>query len=84
MAEDRQLDDLARERWEAHATHHQAVIPFPQLHWDELDPFTQDHWRHIGRTAIAFLDDLKGAQDWWAAFRKTLQSLIRRGTSALL
>lgn len=47
-------DDLARELWEAHATHHQEVIPFPQLHWDELDPFTQDHWRHIARTALAF------------------------------
>ncbi len=34
------LDDLARELWEAHATHHQAVIPVPQLHWDALDPFT--------------------------------------------
>ena len=47
-------NDLARELWEAHATHHQEVIPFPQLHWDELDSFTQDHWRHIARTALAF------------------------------
>lgn len=48
------LDQLARELWEAHATHNQQVINFPTLHWDELDPFTQDHWRHIARTALAF------------------------------
>jgi hypothetical protein len=47
-------DALAQELWEAHATHHQEVIPMPQLHWDELDPFTQDHWRYIARVAIAF------------------------------
>jgi hypothetical protein len=47
-------DALAQELWEAHATHHQEVIPVPQLHWDQLDPFTQDHWRYIARVAIAF------------------------------
>lgn len=48
------VDALARELWEAHATHHQAVINFPQEHWDQLDLFTQDHWRVIARTALAF------------------------------
>jgi hypothetical protein len=52
---DDQVEDLARELWEAHATLHQQVIPFPQLHWDECDPFSKDHWRHIARTAIVFL-----------------------------
>lgn len=55
MTDDAGLEELARELWDAHATDHQAVIPFPQLHWDELDPFTQDHWRHIARTAAAML-----------------------------
>jgi hypothetical protein len=48
------LDALARELWEAHATHHQQVIAFPQEHWDQLDLFSQDHWRVIARTALAF------------------------------
>ena len=48
------VDQLARELWEAHATHHQEVIPMPALHWDEVDPFTQDHWRYIARVALAF------------------------------
>jgi len=48
------LDALARELWEAYATYNQQVINFPTLHWDQLDPFTQDHWRHIARTALAF------------------------------
>lgn len=60
MTDDPMLEDLARELWEAHATHHQQVIPFPQLHWDELDPFSQDHWRHIARTAIAVLQSKRG------------------------
>jgi hypothetical protein len=49
-----QVDQLARELWEAHATHHQTVIDFPQEHWDQLDAFTQDHWRYIARAALAF------------------------------
>jgi hypothetical protein len=48
------VDALARELWEAHATHHQAVINFPQEHWDQVDPFTREHWRVIARTALAF------------------------------
>lgn len=48
------IDELARELWEAHATHNQQVINFPLEHWDQLDPFSQDHWRHIARTALAF------------------------------
>ena len=48
------IDQLARELWEAHATHHQEVIAFPQHHWDEVDDFTREHWRHIARTALAF------------------------------
>jgi hypothetical protein len=48
------VESLARELWEAHATHHQQVINFPLEHWDALDPFTQDHWRHIARTALVF------------------------------
>ena len=51
---DEHLEDLARELWEAHATHHQQSISFPTLHWDELDTFTQDHWRLLARTALAF------------------------------
>ena len=49
-----ELDALARELWEAHATDHQQVVPMPTLHWDELDPFTRDHWRVIARAALAF------------------------------
>jgi hypothetical protein len=48
------IDQLARELWEAHATHHQEVIPFPQEHWDQLDAFTHDHWRYIARVALTF------------------------------
>lgn len=48
------VESLARELWEAHATHHQQVIDFPTLHWDELDAFSQDHWCHLARTALAF------------------------------
>lgn len=48
------VEALARELWEAHATHHQQVINFPQEHWDQLDPFSQEHWRVIALTALAF------------------------------
>ena len=48
-------EDLARELWEVHATHHQTVIAFPQAHWDEVDDFTREHWRVIARAALAFL-----------------------------
>jgi hypothetical protein len=48
------VEALAKELWEAHATHHPGVIPMPQLHWDELDQFTQDHWRYLARVAMAF------------------------------
>lgn len=46
---------LARELWEVHATHNQAVIDFPQAHWDEVDEFNREHWRIIARAALAFL-----------------------------
>lgn len=49
-----EVHSMARELWEAHATHHQQVIAAPQLHWDEVDPFTRDHWLVIARTALAF------------------------------
>jgi hypothetical protein len=45
---------LALKLWDAHAAHHQVVMPMPQLHWDELDALTQDHWRYIARVALAF------------------------------
>jgi hypothetical protein len=48
------VDQLAQELWEAHATHHQAVIDFPQEHWDQLDAFTRGHWRYIARVGLAF------------------------------
>lgn len=45
---------LARELWEAYATRHQSVIPFPTLHWDELDAFARETWLLLARTALAF------------------------------
>lgn len=35
----------------------------PQLHWDALDSFTQDHWRHVAQTAVAFRPTTPGGAD---------------------
>lgn len=53
------LDDLALELWGANATHHQAAVPVPQLHWDDLDTFKAGE----ALEATLFHSDLDGICD---------------------
>jgi hypothetical protein len=50
------VEDLARELWEAHATHHEALTRLPAQPWEELDAWMQNHWRMLARVALAFAD----------------------------
>ena len=47
-------EDLGRELWEAHATHHEALTRLPATPWDALDGWMRDHWRMLARVALAF------------------------------
>jgi hypothetical protein len=51
-----QVDALARELWEAHATHHEQLTRLPAEPWESLDSWMQNHWRMLARTALAFAD----------------------------
>ncbi len=48
------VEDLARELWEAHATHHAELSHEPAQAWGGLDAWTQNHWRMLARVALAF------------------------------
>jgi hypothetical protein len=48
------VEDLARELWEAHATHHEELTRLPAQPWEELDPWMQNHWRMLARVALNF------------------------------
>jgi hypothetical protein len=48
------VEPLARELWEAHAIHHEALTRLPAEPWDALAPWMQDHWRMLARVALAF------------------------------
>jgi hypothetical protein len=50
------VEELAREQWEAHATHHEALTRLPAEPWEKLDGWMQNHWRMLARTALAFAD----------------------------
>jgi hypothetical protein len=48
------VEELARELWEAHATHHEALTRLPAETWEKLEGWMQDHWRMLARVALAF------------------------------
>jgi hypothetical protein len=48
------VDELARELWEAHATHHEELTRLPAQPFGELDGWMQNHWRMLARVALAF------------------------------
>lgn len=51
---DNPVEALARELWEAHATHHEALTRLAAEPWEKLAPWMQDHWRMLARVALAF------------------------------
>lgn len=48
------MDALARELWEAHATHHEQLTRLPAEPWEALDDWMRNHWRMLARVALAF------------------------------
>ena len=48
------VEDLARELWEAHATHQEGPASSAAAPWAALDGATQNHWRMLARVALAF------------------------------
>jgi hypothetical protein len=48
------VEDLARELWEAHATHHEELTRLPAQAWEQLDAWMQNHWRMLARVALNF------------------------------
>jgi hypothetical protein len=49
------VEALARELWEAHSTHHEALTRLPAEPWEALDAWMQNHWRMLARVALAFV-----------------------------
>ena len=47
-------EQLARELWEAHATHNQEAVGFPIEHWEVVDGHTREHWMLLARVAMSF------------------------------
>lgn len=49
------VEALARELWEAHGVQHEMLTRLAAEPWEALDPWMQNHWRMLARTAIAFI-----------------------------
>jgi hypothetical protein len=54
------VEALARELWEAHGVQHEMLTRLAAEPWEALDPWMQNHWRMLARTAIAFINGSAG------------------------
>jgi len=53
------VEDLARELWEAHGTHHEQLTRLAAPPFEELDGWMQNHWRMLARVALAFVEETR-------------------------